>query len=95
MNRPQRVQQRRAKGWRKPEGVVSVARGTRWGNPFRVGVDVQTNDEAVMRFRAYLVSNHGLVDAARRELRGKDLMCWCKLDDPCHADTWLMIANGE
>lgn len=33
---PQRIQLRRTKGWRKPEGAVSVARPTRWGNPFRV-----------------------------------------------------------
>lgn len=33
---PLRVQQRRAKGWRKPAGAVAVGRGTRWGNPFAV-----------------------------------------------------------
>ena len=33
---PARIQLRRTKGWRKPEGAVSVARPTRWGNPFTV-----------------------------------------------------------
>lgn len=33
---PERIQQRRTKGWRKPENAVSVARPSRWGNPFRV-----------------------------------------------------------
>ncbi|ETX26587.1 DUF4326 domain-containing protein [Roseivivax isoporae] len=28
-----------------------------------------------------------------RELRGKDLACWCPLDQPCHADVLLEIAN--
>ena len=28
------------------------------------------------------------------ELRGKDLCCWCPLDQPCHADVLLEIANG-
>lgn len=28
------------------------------------------------------------------ELRGKDLACWCPLDQPCHADALLAIANG-
>ena len=33
--------------------------------------------------------------AARlHELRGKDLACWCPLDQPCHADVLLEIANG-
>lgn len=29
----------------------------------------------------------------KRELRGKDLACWCPLDQPCHADVLLEIAN--
>ncbi len=28
------------------------------------------------------------------ELRGKDLACWCKPDQPCHADVLLEIANA-
>jgi hypothetical protein len=28
-----------------------------------------------------------------QELRGKDLACWCPLDQPCHADVLLEIAN--
>ncbi|QDF17516.1 hypothetical protein SEA_PHROSTEDPHLAKE_73 [Gordonia phage PhrostedPhlake] len=34
---PQRIQRRRAKGWRMPEGAVYVGRPTKWGNPFVVG----------------------------------------------------------
>ena len=26
-------------------------------------------------------------------LRGKDLACWCPLDQPCHADALLELAN--
>ena len=26
-------------------------------------------------------------------LRGKNLACWCRLDQPCHADVLLEIAN--
>jgi hypothetical protein len=26
-------------------------------------------------------------------LRGKDLACWCGLDEPCHADVLLELAN--
>ena len=33
---PQRIQRRRSKGWRLPEGAVSVARPSRFGNPFRI-----------------------------------------------------------
>ena len=31
---PQRIQRRRIKGWRMPEGAVYVGRGSKWGNPF-------------------------------------------------------------
>lgn len=27
------------------------------------------------------------------QLRGKDLACWCALDQPCHADVLLDVAN--
>jgi hypothetical protein len=27
-------------------------------------------------------------------LRGMDLACWCPLDQPCHADVLLELANG-
>lgn len=33
--------------------------------------------------------------AAISELRGKNLACWCPLDQPCHADVLLDLANRE
>jgi hypothetical protein len=27
-------------------------------------------------------------------LRGHDLCCWCHLDQPCHADVLLEVANS-
>ena len=29
------------------------------------------------------------------ELRGKDLACWCRPDQACHADVLLELANRE
>ncbi len=31
----------------------------------------------------------------RDELAGRDLMCWCRLDEACHADVLLDIANPD
>ncbi|WP_082478190.1 DUF4326 domain-containing protein [Microbacterium sp. Leaf320] len=31
----------------------------------------------------------------KAELRGKNLACWCPLDQPCHADVLLEIANRD
>lgn len=35
MTAPRRIQRRRTKGWRMPEGAVYVGRGSKWGNPYR------------------------------------------------------------
>lgn len=82
-----------------PEGAVYVGRPTRWGNPWNVGSIAtrggefvfMTADDAVGRFRK---NQFDLMRAARRELRGKDLACWCPLDQPCHADVLLEWANS-
>lgn len=34
------------------------------------------------------------VKASLPKLRGKDLACWCPLDQPCHADVLLRLANN-
>ena len=31
----------------------------------------------------------------RRELKRRDLVCWCKPGAPCHADVLLAVANGD
>lgn len=88
---PERIQQKRTRGWRKPENTVSVARPGKWGNPFTVEEFGQ--HEAVRRFeqmmRWKLADDAHLLDA----LRGKNLMCFCPPDQPCHADVLLELAN--
>jgi hypothetical protein len=34
---PERIQLRRTKGWRLPDGAIVVSRPSRFGNPFKVG----------------------------------------------------------
>jgi hypothetical protein len=52
--------------------------------------------EAVRRYRDDLFARRlGItIEDARRELRGRDLACYCPLDEPCHADVLLEVANG-
>lgn len=33
------------------------------------------------------------LQSIRAELAGRDLMCWCALDQPCHADVLLELAR--
>lgn len=107
---PNRIQLLRTRGWRMPPDAVKVDRSTRWGNPFRVHGDGYAMDpaNAVDMFRKMLESQGGFlarvtgqgtmqttVSDIRRELRGKSLACWCALDQPCHADVLLELANEE
>lgn len=94
---PSRVQLRRSKGWRMPPNTVSVARPTKFGNPFRVGdFGIPTASAAVQRFREWLDCRvTGPTRPSVAPLRGKNLACWCSLDQPCHADVLLELANRE
>lgn len=106
---PIRVQRQRSKGWKKPPQTVYVGRGSAWGNPFVVGKD-GTAQECITKYLDYLLPYRHIgknsdmdkllfsqmhYESIRRELRGKNLMCWCKLDQPCHADALLEIANSK
>jgi hypothetical protein len=88
---PERIQRKRAKGWRMPENTISVARPGRWGNPFKIGPDGDAA-EVVRRFECEMPEFTR--EAARLELRGKNLACFCNLGDPCHADVLLKLANS-
>lgn len=90
---PKRIQRRRSKGWRKPEGAVVVSRPGKWGNPEKLTDD--NRQQAVASFEASLLSGQlrVTVDDVRRELAGKDLCCWCPLNQACHADVLLRVAN--
>lgn len=83
-----------------PEGAVYVGRPTIFGNPFPVNDDYN----ALAMFRRWIEGKRGTGGGGLRrlallvrlaELRGKDLACWCKDGDPCHADILLELANGE
>ena len=95
--KPQRLQLSRKKGWRLPANTVVVARPTPWGNPYKVGdPGIPTAAEAVIRFRQRCTAPDSSLMRVliRNELRGKNLACWCPLDQPCHADVLLKIANA-
>jgi hypothetical protein len=89
---PRRFQRTRRKGASLPAGVVVVTRPTKWGNPYPLNMG---RGEAVGRYREDLLSGRLeiSIDDVRRELRGRDLACYCPLDGPCHADILLEIAN--
>ncbi len=107
---PRRIQRKRVKGWRMPNGAVYVGRPTKWGNPFRLGqpnVDdcmvCATPVEAVAKYRSEIETFAGgfvgvSVETIIRELRGKDLACWCQLAywacDYCHVKPVVVDEDG-
>ena len=103
-----RILRSRAKGSRliAPNGlpIVCVSRPSTWGNPFseglasaKVALKPKLRAQSVERFRRALLAGDGslpfTVEQVRRELRGKNLACWCPLDQPCHADVLIAVAN--
>lgn len=104
-DKPRRVQLRRTKGWRMPENTVSVARGPGYrpyANTFVTGRDGDQH-QCITKFRTLwrsgLEGSFSLHRAVVRQLladiRGKNLACWCSLDQPCHADVLLELANAD
>lgn len=118
---PKRIQRKRTKGWKAPEGAVAVTRGTKWGNPFKVGgwfkmgnglsrfswlrclVDdpeerkgftLIENAKMAVDWHAHYLIIYPPKESDLAEIRGHDLMCFCALDQPCHADILLEIANS-
>lgn len=88
---PRRIQLSRKKGFkladvsRRLNGLtaINVARPTRWGNPFR----------SVNLFVTYAVNRAVDNPEWLKPLRGKNLACWCRPGDKCHADVLLQLCQ--
>lgn len=87
-----------------PENTVSVTRPGKWGNLYTIGNDmvkklywkpteVETAEMAVKCFRTWIEYKLQTDKNYLAELKGKNLACFCKLTDCCHADVLLELAN--
>ena len=76
-----------------PPNAVYVGRPTIFGNPFEIGRD-GNRDEVCDKFEAWIAGRPRLIEAAKRQLKNKDLVCWCA-PARCHAQTLMRIANEE
>ena len=102
---PQRIQLSRKKGFRLPPNTVVVARPSKWGNPFQIADVIDAYDgnkraaandvkQAYHRWLREFSEGRTIAESAKTELRGKNLACWCKPGEPCHADVLLELANA-
>lgn len=81
MTLPQRIQLRRTKGWRRPEGAIVVARPSKWGNPFRVADAVEWG---AARDESHAVGV--VVESFRRWLDGSDYDWFGTESDRCRSE---------
>jgi len=71
---------------------VYVGRGSRWGNPFRIG-DHGTRLEVLKKYEEYIRSKPELMNSLH-ELKDKVLGCSCD-PQPCHAHILARLADTE
>jgi hypothetical protein len=73
-----------------PADAVYVGRGSKWGNPFRIGRD---GDRAavIAKYERWLADQHHFLRALD-DLAGRHLVCFCA-PRPCHGDLLLRLAN--
>ena len=72
---PQRIQRKRTRGWRMPEGAVYVGRPTKWGNPFEAYLcpcckswDVRDNNGVTYLAAHEYIRQHPEATSARTSL---------------------------
>lgn len=93
---PHRVMLSRKHGWSMPPNTRKVDRSTPFGNPFRVGdrvggETIHTVEDMLARYKAHAIARICLPEW--QALKGLNLACWCKLNEPCHADILLELLN--
>lgn len=91
--------------WRNPFKAAAVYDRVMWSSKTMRGLNdmvVRDRAHAVELFREWMDGERAHLDgynpipllAIQNWLRGHDLMCWCPLDQPCHGDVLLELANG-
>lgn len=102
--KPKRVQRKRTKGYKLPRGSIYVGRPTVYANPYKIDKALpifMRHKAAVDLFRSYAKYRLEVEPGWLEPLRGKDLACWCALEDkegnpvPCHVDVLIELANRE
>ena len=66
---------------------VGRGRGSRWGNPFKIGRD-GNRDQVIELYRQWLwreIKAGRITRDDLRSLAGRDLICWCA-PNRCHAE---------
>ena len=97
---PVRIQRSRKHKQVSPNGlpIVYVGRPSKFGNPYKVGEHsvwlgrkCENIDDVVESYKRKIVASKAFQRLAIHYLKGKNLSCWCKIGEPCHADVLLEL----
>jgi hypothetical protein len=104
---PNTVYVGRGSRWGNPWEVTRLPNGEWWceveGRRGRLGpfpTKAAASIAAVIGYRYIIarviagVIEPGFTQSDWANIRGKNLACWCALDQPCHADVLLELANA-
>ena len=89
----ERIQGKHTQGWRMPDGAVYVGIPTGWANHHAIYIYGWKKAAALFR------EDVAKMPEAEREAwlaplrQATELMCWCSLDKPCHADVLIEYLN--
>jgi len=77
---------------RKEKYDVYIGRGSKWGNPYKIGLD-GTREEVIQKYEDYLRKNDNMLKELK-ELDNKVLGCYCK-PQTCHGDILIKVRNEQ
>lgn len=77
---------------RKDDYDVYIGRGSKWGNPFRIGPD-GTREDVIEKYENRIREMPDLL-ADLHELRGKRLACYCA-PLRCHGDVLVKLIKEQ
>lgn len=74
-----------------PENSVYIGRPSKWGNPYKSGID-GTRKEVIQKYEEYIKNSNIINDL--HVLYEKDLVCHCA-PLPCHGDILIKLINEQ
>ncbi len=78
---------------KKDRWDIYIGRGSPWGNVFKIGKDGDRR-EVIELYKWWFVQQSGKVQAARTELKGRILGCYCS-PLGCHGHFLAQVADSE
>jgi len=75
----------------RPSDCIYIGRGSLYGNPFCIGED-GTRNQVIRKYIEYVENDPDLKDILIKDLKGKNLVCFCK-PKACHGDYIIQISN--